>query len=846
MPTEPTPDIDAASIVRVIAEALDGVSVALCMFDHDLNALHWNRSFLRLFPEHDGHVFVGEHYSRNLRRFYEARLDADELPQIDRYIADGIARCHAQSLPYDFKHRGRWLRVASLPIEGVGGRPGDGPGRIRVWVPIDRPDQAATTLDKLARTERSYAAHIIDDVADGMMLVGPDQRIQAVNDRFLLLYRLANRTDAIGRTYPEVLANCAGDPASPDPAAIAGALLALTDNQRFAGAPFEIPLGGDRWIRVIEQRAADGTMVSTHLDVTEARRLQAQTDAARRQAEAMNDTLIEQARERARAEQALREANEMLLRQQAEIQEANRWLSLAAQIAHVGHWRYELATEQLFWSDEIYRIYGRSKADLVPSLHDPSLTYPPGERERLDAVIARALATSTEFETKLRITRPDGEVRYAVVRGTPQLDESGQTTSFFGVIVDQTEQRRAEEKLRQSEKMQVIGSLAAGVAHDFNNILTVLMGNLALIRRMLPPASAADVYASDALNEAQRGAELTHNLLSYARRQVLSPVRVEVADLIRGQRGFLARTLGAQIMVESDIAPAAPAVIADRAQLQTALMNLAINAAHAMPRGGQLRLTLREVVNDPLGELPPGRYVVITVGDTGSGMAPEVRDRAFDPFFTTKGVDGLGLGLPMVHGFARQSGGDARIHSVLGEGTSVEIWLPAAPEPAARAAPAEHGHVATTNGGARAADGDGKGSILVVDDQPAVLEVVAGILRRAGFAVIEATSGDDALALVAGAGDVDAIVTDYTMPRLTGVEVVQRAQALRPGIPALIITGFAEIADFDASAHGSAIMSKPFRSEALVGAVSQLLARRRATTQPERRLATSAGVSGTA
>jgi CheY-like chemotaxis protein len=315
---------------------------------------------------------------------------------------------------------------------------------------------------------------------------------------------------------------------------------------------------------------------------------------------------------------------------------------------------------------------------------------------------------------------------------------------------------------------------------------------------------------------AMRGAYLTHHLLSYSRQQALNPRPVDPCQVVEKLRGVLDRTLPSNVAVTIRAPAASGLVRVDRAQLETALMNLAINAAHAMPNGGTLLVEVGFTLSPtggggPPGVLKPGRHAVIAVEDNGSGMSPEVLASAFDPFFTTKGSDGNGLGLAMVQGFSRQSGGDVRVTSALGQGTRFEIWLPedpgAEPEPAA---PAPRAMLRS-------------GSVLLVDDSRDVLVTVGAFLRRGGYTVEHAEGGHQALALLEAGRRFDALVTDYMLPGLSGLELVKRARDFQPGLPALVISGYAEVTNFMTGLPNATLLQKPFQRNAFLATLGSLI-----------------------
>jgi len=373
-----------------------------------------------------------------------------------------------------------------------------------------------------------------------------------------------------------------------------------------------------------------------------------------------------------------------------------------------------------------------------------------------------------------------------------------------------TEVRLSDERLRRSEKMEVIGRLAAGVAHDFNNILQVIMGGMEILRDETNLSPQGQAFITEVENAAGRGSSLTHHLLAYSRKQVLSPQLLDVAEIFESLRIVLSRTLPSRVAVTIEVAPGTGLIRADPNLLQTALMNLAINAAHAMAEGGTLRCEARTAETGQFGELRPGRHVVLAVSDTGPGMSAEVMSQAFDPFFTTKGLEGSGLGLPMVQGFSRQSGGDVRILSVPGEGTTVEIWLPEVAAPRKVATPQK-------------AASPQSGTVLLVDDSRDVLVMVDAFLRKGGFAVRQAGNGYEALAALAAGEKFDLLVTDYMMPGLDGLGLIRQARNFRPGLPALIISGYAETNEELLDLPDTAFLTKPFQRDNFLAQVGALI-----------------------
>jgi signal transduction histidine kinase len=322
---------------------------------------------------------------------------------------------------------------------------------------------------------------------------------------------------------------------------------------------------------------------------------------------------------------------------------------------------------------------------------------------------------------------------------------------------EQNRLKEAEEALRQSQKMEAMGQLTGGVAHDFNNLLAPIIGSLDMLVRRGVGSDRERRLIDGALQSAERAKTLVQRLLAFARRQPLQPVSVEIPPLIEGMVGLISSTLGPTIDVRVDCAPEVPLAKADPNQLEMALLNLAVNARDAMPRGGELTIRAKSerLEQAHASDLPPGEYVRLSVLDTGTGMDEETLRRAIEPFFSTKGVGkGTGLGLSMVHGLAAQLGGGLTIDSSPGKGTAVELWLPISVAPAGEADVASMPPTART----------GRGVVLLVDDEPLVRMSTADMLMDLGFEVVEASTAEDALELIKTSTPPDIVVTDHLMP----------------------------------------------------------------------------------
>jgi PAS domain S-box-containing protein len=381
---------------------------------------------------------------------------------------------------------------------------------------------------------------------------------------------------------------------------------------------------------------------------------------------------------------------------------------------------------------------------------------------------------------------------------------TGQIVRLAGSLRDETERNRLQEAMHHAEKMSAIGRLAAGVAHDFNNILQSISGSLELVLDEVPRDTPEHMFLSTGLRSAVRGSDLTHRLLAFARKQLLRPRDIDLPALLSDIQVLLGRTLNPQVMVKVYCDSLVSRVRVDPGQLESALLNLAINASHAMPNGGRLTIDARLAHEDGTD------WVVLTVADTGTGMDEETLAKAVEPFFSTKGQEGSGLGLSMVQGFVEQSGGKFHISSRLGIGTVIELKLPAAKPADSEVAEPNFPRLAEN------------GCILLVDDDADVMLTTGAILEKAGFGVLRASDVNQAVAMIAEGVRIDAIVTDYAMPAMNGADLVAEARLHRPGLPAIIISGFTDINQTAAPGNGVVRLHKPFQRSALLDALRDL------------------------
>jgi PAS domain S-box-containing protein len=439
------------------------------------------------------------------------------------------------------------------------------------------------------------------------------------------------------------------------------------------------------------------------------------------------------------------------------------------------------------------------------------------------AVLAAAAGEAVRQEIHLNL--PEGGWRWFDFSLRPIRDWDGAIIALVPEAVEMTQRRAAEEALRQAQKMEAVGQLTGGIAHDFNNLLAGVSGSLEMLQRRVDQGrlDAVPRYVDAALGAVKRAAALTQRLLAFSRRQTLTPKATDVNRLIAGLEDLVRRTVGPGIVLEVVGAGGLWPTLVDPHQLENALLNLCINARDAMPDGGRLTIETANKWLDERGaaerDLVPGQYVSICVTDTGTGMAPDVIARAFDPFFTTKPLGlGTGLGLSMIYGFARQSGGQVRIYSEVGQGTTMRLYLP------------RHYGRADYAGG-EAADGPGLQvghgeTVLVVDDEATVRALIGEVLRDMGYSVVEAGDGPTGLDVLQSDARIDLMITDVGLPGgLNGRQVADAGRAARPGLKVLFITGYAEnavIGDgrLDPGMH---LLTKPFSLDALGAKIRELI-----------------------
>jgi PAS domain S-box-containing protein len=499
-------------------------------------------------------------------------------------------------------------------------------------------------------------------------------------------------------------------------------------------------------------------------------------------------------------------------------------LRLAFEAGRIGTGEMDLQTQMISLSEPMQRVVGLAPGTSTLSFEDwISRVIHPEDRASVQRAVEKGITGEPDIALDYRILWPDGTVRWVTSRASVLHDAEGQPTRIIGAIMDITEQKRLEEELRQAQKMEAVGHLAGGVAHDFNNLLTIISGSSEMLLQRLPPGDPGRDLLSEIRHAGNRAADLTRQLLAFSRRSVLAPKLLDLNESVRDSKKLLRRLIGEDVELETQLAAELDPVRVDPVQLGQVIMNLAVNARDAMPTGGKLAIETRngeldDASSAKIAGAVPGRYVVLRVSDTGSGMTPEVQARLFEPFFTTKETGkGTGLGLAMVYGVVRQSGGFISVDSAPGRGTAFEIYFPAAEGrlPANKPAPPMPKPAAT-----------GTETILLVEDEDAVRTVVATVLQQAGYTVLEANGGRAAIDIVtANPESIDLLITDVVMPEMGGRKLVEHLATMRPGLRVLYLSGHTDDALIR---HGVleadvAFLQKPFKIAALTTKVREVL-----------------------
>jgi PAS domain S-box-containing protein len=502
------------------------------------------------------------------------------------------------------------------------------------------------------------------------------------------------------------------------------------------------------------------------------------------------------------------------------------FLEQAQEVAHVGSWVAELdGSDRLDWSAEAHRIFGVLPGQFAGSSESFFSFVHPDDRAVVRAASEAAVAGGPPYDVEHRVIRPDGGVRWVHEKATLVGGAQGRPLRMVGTVQDITERRLLEDQLRQSQKMEAIGRLAGGIAHDLNNALTAIAGYAELALGEVASEHAARADVEEIRRAAERAGSVTRQLLAFSRKQLLEPRVFDLNETIAAISRLLSRLLGADVEVQTRLAGTALPVLGDPGQVEQAVINLALNARDAMPGGGKLVLTTAaETVDEAYARshlpMPAGRYTLLRVSDSGHGMPCETQARIFEPFFTTKDVGkGTGLGLSMVYGTLKQIGGFIFVDSEVNRGTTFRLYFPL--PPASRLAPADQ------LAPARQLERRGAETLLIVEDEPSVRSLVASALRHDGYRLLIASSAEEALAAAdAHDGPIDLLLTDAIMPGKSGVELANLMTSRRPGIPVIVMSGYTEeTLELPGVKEPIALLQKPFTPRELRRRIREVLDR---------------------
>ena len=520
--------------------------------------------------------------------------------------------------------------------------------------------------------------------------------------------------------------------------------------------------------------------------------------------------------ERKRGEQALMFEKLMLARTES--------------IAHIGSWEWEISTDTVTWSDELFRIFQRDPKEGAPSFAEHPVLFHADDMVLLQKAVEAAIANGTPYILELRAFRSDGEIRNCIAHGFVETAKDGKAIRLYGSLQDITERRQEEElrkrlesQLQQAQKMEAIGTLAGGIAHDFNNILGAILGYAEMVQEECPTGTMMRSDVDRIVEASYRAKDLIKQILAFSRQTEADVQALQPDLIIKEAIKMLRASLPATIEIQQNIDPEAGLILADPIQIHQIITNLCTNAFHAMEEtGGTLNISLqnKELTLADLGSEPkvqPGHFIEISVGDTGPGIAPELMDKIFDPFFTTKEVGkGTGMGLAIIHGIAKKSGGFVSCNSSPGKGTTFNVYLPVHPDTARAKAEASPVELIQT----------GIERILFIDDEEMLAQMGKTMLERLGYRVTVETNSIEALKIMQSQPDrFDLVITDQTMPGMTGSDLARRMLQIRPGLPIILCTGFSnQISEEKARIYGiKGFAMKPLAKKDLATLIRRVL-----------------------
>jgi PAS domain S-box-containing protein len=693
---------------------------------------------------------------RNLAAL-QAEADAGEpITELFQPLLDDSAGHHSLCLRYrrsaaPASAEEAWAEIDVTPLA-------NGMGKITNWISILRDVSVRKAAEREAREHAASFRLMFEDNPLPMLLYDPaDFSIAAINDSALRTY---------GYSQAEFLQRTLLDLMPVEDLEEVRQYISQIDDGPASSAWTHVRAGGER-IRV---------QVHSHALTFNGRRM--------RLAVFWDVTEIELARD------ALRQSNKELLVLAAQLQARTADLMEVNRRARLGMWRFPNDGGPADWSNEMFEIFGRPPQNPGPDLATALDWIAEGDRKRVRELVTRAVEQRAPQSFEFRAVQPNGETRYCLADLQPQFAPNGIVVAFTGFCQDITERKQTELALLRSEKLKTIGEFTGGVAHDFNNLLTVMMLNVEEAIDALPTDDPLQPLLAPVLHAAMRGSELTSHLVSYARRSPLEPMQISLQSMFNGLKPLLDRILGDRFSLDVRYGDAVVQPFVDAAKLENAILNLVINARDAMASGGTITISTDVVTLGPEDgvawqDFTPGEYAVISVADTGYGIPPDALPRVFEPFFTTKAAGkGSGLGLSMVYGFARQSGGHIALASEVGRGTVATLYLPVHGAPHAWAARA------TKPASQRVTP---RLIALLVEDQPEVLTTVKRQLLTLGFRVLVAADASRAMDILTGTPLIDLLFSDVAIPGpVDGTQLADIARQHHPEIRILLTSGYLE------------------------------------------------------
>jgi two-component system cell cycle sensor histidine kinase/response regulator CckA len=741
----------AASVANRLAAIVESSDDAIIGKDVTGTITTWNAGAERLFGYHADEI-VGQ----SILRLIPDDRQGEELEILDR-IRRGESVTHLETVRRTKRGQLLDVSITTSPIK-------DATGRIIGASKVARDITARKEAEAALRASEARYRTLFDYAPDGIIVATPDGRYLDVNPSIC---------EMLGYSRDELLALRATDLIVPSE---------LPDIEKARRIIEQQPSYQREW----RFRRKDGSVFPVDLTAT-------------RMPDGNRLGMIRDVSERNRVIEALRNAEERM--------------RFALQNASVGIWDMDYRTGVLEWSETLEAQYGLAPGTFAGSVDAFIERVHPDDRAALLETLGKAMQTGFDFTTENRALWPDKTVRWLSGAGRILLDEHRQPLRGVGISLDVTERRTLEAQYQQAQKMEAVGRLAGAVAHDFNNLLTAINGYCELLLETMNPTEQAAQDIAEIQKAGTTAAGLTRQLLTFSRKQVIDPALIDLNLVVGGMEGILRRLIGEDVAIVLAPAPGPALAVADRGQMEQVILNLVVNARDAMPKGGRLTIETAHVELDEYYAsahiaVTPGRYVALTVTDTGTGMPPDVQAHLFEPFFTTKeSGKGTGLGLATVHGIVTRSGGSISVYSEVGSGTSFRVYLPQADAASIDARPQI----------AAARSRRGTQTVLVVEDSDSVRDLARRLLERQGYTVLLAANADEAIRLFERHATIEVLLTDVVMPGASGPDLTRSLIEQRPGLKVIYMSGYTEeaIVQHGVLEPGVAFLHKPFTSETL-------------------------------